>query len=97
MISHLQYADDTIVVCSGNEENIKVIKKLLRIFELLSGLIVNFDRSFLFGVKINSTVVRDKAVEFGYEVGTRSINYIGVKVDINHRNSEVWNSMIQRI
>lgn len=44
-VSHLQYADDTRFLCPGKLEYISVIKAILRNFELLSGLSVNFDKS----------------------------------------------------
>lgn len=97
VISHLQYTYDTIFVCSGKENNIKVIKQVLRLFELLSGLNVNFDKSCLFGVNISPAVVRAKANELGCEVGMGSINYLGVKVGVNHRKSDVWSPMIQKV
>lgn len=97
MISHLQDVDDTIFICSGNEGNIKVIKQLLRIFELLSGFKVNFDRSNLYGVNIDHVVLRNKASELGYEIRIGSINYLRVKVGVNHHNSFVWNGLLQRI
>lgn len=41
-ISHLQYADDTILACPKKTKNVKTIKYILRLFELTSGLKVNF-------------------------------------------------------
>ncbi|KAL6525382.1 hypothetical protein OROHE_015689 [Orobanche hederae] len=42
-ISHLQYADDTIFIIDGAEENARSIRGVLKVFELLSGLAVNYD------------------------------------------------------
>lgn len=36
VISHLQYVDDTLFTFEGNEENTRVIKWLLRNFEVIS-------------------------------------------------------------
>lgn len=41
-VSHLQYADDTVFVSSGKESNSWAMKWILRNFEILSGLKVNF-------------------------------------------------------
>ncbi|XP_015971011.1 uncharacterized protein LOC107494490 [Arachis duranensis] len=38
-LSHLQFADDTILFCPPEEETIKNYKRLLQCFELMSGLI----------------------------------------------------------
>lgn len=64
-ISHLQYSDDTIFIYSDKEENIKVIKRILRIFELVSGLKVNFDKSNLYGFNIEESVLRNNAADLG--------------------------------
>lgn len=46
-ISHLQYADDTILMAPASLANVLAIKSILRWFELLSGLKVNFHKSNL--------------------------------------------------
>nr|KYP41640.1 hypothetical protein KK1_036963 [Cajanus cajan] len=48
-ISLLQYADDTMFFGEANLKNIIIIKSILRCFELISGLKVNFSKS-RFGV-----------------------------------------------
>ncbi|KHN30789.1 LINE-1 reverse transcriptase like, partial [Glycine soja] len=44
-ISLLQYADDTIFFGETTMENVRVIKAILRTFELASGLKINFAKS----------------------------------------------------
>ena len=44
-ISILQYADDTIFFGEASMENVKAIKVILRSFELVSGLKINFAKS----------------------------------------------------
>lgn len=34
---YLQYADDTILACTGKIKNVKIIKYILRLFELILG------------------------------------------------------------
>lgn len=41
-ISHIQYANDTILVGEVSNSNVRAIKCILRNFELASGLKVNF-------------------------------------------------------
>ncbi|XP_028058827.1 uncharacterized protein LOC114262653 [Camellia sinensis] len=36
-ISHLQFADDTIIFCEGENEEVLNIKRVLRCFEVMSG------------------------------------------------------------
>nr|XP_025627922.1 uncharacterized protein LOC112721056 [Arachis hypogaea] len=46
-LSYLQFADDTILFCPPETETIVNYKRLLRCFELMSGLSINFDKSNL--------------------------------------------------
>ncbi|XP_028114475.1 uncharacterized protein LOC114312452 [Camellia sinensis] len=48
-ISHLQFADDTIIFCKGAKEEVLNIKRVLRCFEVMSGLKINFHKSFVYG------------------------------------------------
>jgi len=41
----LQFSNDTLFVCQPTNENILVIKSILRSFEIVSGLKVNFYKS----------------------------------------------------
>ena len=44
-INILQYADDTTFFGKTSMENVKAIKAILRTFELVSGLKINFAKS----------------------------------------------------
>jgi hypothetical protein len=50
-ISHIQYADDTIIMIDGSEKSILNLKTILYCFEWLSGLRINFHKSevYVFG------------------------------------------------
>lgn len=49
MVTHLQYADDTIFFGEARAENIVTLKSVLRCFEWFSGLKINFGKSSLMG------------------------------------------------
>lgn len=49
-VSHLLYADDTIFIGKESSSNIIAIRRILKNFELLSGLKVNFQKCNLMGV-----------------------------------------------
>ncbi|GJZ97378.1 RNA-directed DNA polymerase, eukaryota, reverse transcriptase zinc-binding domain protein [Tanacetum coccineum] len=58
-LSHMCFADDLLVLCTGNKESIEVIKKSLDEFSQVSGLIPNLGKSIIFFGSINE---RDKIV-----------------------------------
>jgi len=52
VISHLQYADDTLCIEKASVEILWTLKALLRGFEMASGLEVNFLKSCLIGINV---------------------------------------------
>ena len=44
-VNILQYADDTLFFGSASTDNIRVLKSVLRIFEIVSGLKINYAKS----------------------------------------------------
>ncbi|XP_016164085.1 uncharacterized protein LOC107606547 [Arachis ipaensis] len=49
-LSHLQFADDTILFCPQETETLVNYKRLLRCFEVMSDLSIKFDKSSLISV-----------------------------------------------
>jgi hypothetical protein len=45
LVSHLQFADDTLVLGEKSWANIRAMMAVLLLFELVSGLKVNFSKS----------------------------------------------------
>lgn len=52
-ISHLQFADDTILFRDVNEQNIKETKSIMRTFELVSGFKINYNKSTLIRLNVD--------------------------------------------
>ncbi|CAJ2638128.1 uncharacterized mitochondrial protein AtMg01250-like [Trifolium pratense] len=51
-ISHLQFADDTVLLGVKSWANVRTMRVVLVLFETMSGLKVNFNKSILVGVNI---------------------------------------------
>jgi len=58
-ISYLQYADDTLYIKEASIQNLWTLKALLRVFEMESGLEVNFYKNLLIGVKCFTEIYGD--------------------------------------
>ncbi|GKV35976.1 hypothetical protein SLEP1_g44163 [Rubroshorea leprosula] len=52
MVSHLMFTDDTIFFDEASEDNIWVVKCIMRTFELVSGLKINYGESQLMGIGV---------------------------------------------
>ena len=54
-LTHLQFANDTLIIGEKNWLNVRSMRAVLLIFEELSGLKVNFHKSMLIGVNISDS------------------------------------------
>lgn len=68
-ITHLQYADSTIIFCPPNLEYLSNIKKTLILFQLASVLQVNFHKRSLLGVNVNANQLKAFANHLLCKVG----------------------------
>ena len=50
----LQFVDDTLFMCEDSFDNIFAIKAILQCYEIVSGLKVNFHKSKLAGIGVDS-------------------------------------------
>ncbi|XP_028112042.1 uncharacterized protein LOC114310295 [Camellia sinensis] len=77
-LSHLQFADDTIIFCEANWEEIMAIKRILRCFELMSGLKINFHKSKVCGIGIEDDLVKAFAKMLNCLTQKLPLNYLGL-------------------
>jgi hypothetical protein len=61
VLSHLQFANDTLIFSSASLSSLQNVKRILLCFELISGLKVNFYKSSIIGVGIEDYVCRHSA------------------------------------
>lgn len=88
-VAVLQYADDTIICLEHDIDKAVNLKMLLYMFELMSGLKVNFQKSEILTVGGDDNVVNMYADLFRCEVGSFPIKYLGMPVSYtNLRNSD---------
>jgi hypothetical protein len=76
----MQYADDTVLCISHDSENALNLKLLLYLFELMSGLKINYQKSEIFLVGGDNNTAEFYSSLFGCQVGTFPMKYLGVPV-----------------
>ena len=76
-ISHFLFADDTLIFCMANEDQVIFLSWLLMWFEVISRLKVNLDKSELILVG-NVDNVEELASELGCKVGSLPSLYLGM-------------------
>lgn len=86
-ISHLQYADDTILLGAGNMNNAWAMRYILKNFKFLSGLKVNYNKCSLLGVNIQRDRLEAIASVLGCTVGEFPFSYLGIKMGTSQKKS----------
>lgn len=95
LITHLQFADDTIILCNKDRVEMENIKRILGCFQLMLGLQINFGKSSLCGVKIPIAEVNDLANIMGCKVECLPMKYLGLPLGANPTSLKTWKPVIE--
>ncbi|KAL2947351.1 hypothetical protein AAZX31_20G064500 [Glycine max] len=95
-INILQYADDTVFVGEASWDNILMLKSMLRGFEMVSGLRINYAKS-QFGVVDFQTNWAHEAAQF---LNCRQLDtpfhYLGMPIAVKASSRVVWEPLINK-
>jgi len=89
-VAILQYADDTIICIKDDVDMAKNLKLLLYLYELMSGLKINFGKSeviMIYGDNMKHSLY---AEIFNCQLGTFPIKYLGVPVSPSRLHVKDW-------
>ena len=75
----LQFADDTLFMCEDSFSNVFTMKVILRVFELASGLKVNFYKSKLAGLQVDKNTIEIYARTLNCDIMQIPFIYLGCK------------------
>eukprot|EP00268_Persea_americana_P008169 TRINITY_DN13144_c0_g1_i12.p1 TRINITY_DN13144_c0_g1~~TRINITY_DN13144_c0_g1_i12.p1 ORF type:complete len:489 (+),score=85.97 TRINITY_DN13144_c0_g1_i12:613-2079(+) len=96
-ISHLQFADDTLLFCNADEDQLRNVKAILFYFEAVSGLRVNFFKSELIGIKVNEDHLNRLANIFGCKAVTLPSTYLGLPLCGGTSTNSLWSPVLERM
>lgn len=80
ILTHLQFADDTIIFSLPDLEALGNIQKTLILFQLTSGLQINFHKSEILGVNTSQSWIKEAARRLYSRVGNFPIKYPGLPI-----------------
>nr|XP_025674239.1 uncharacterized protein LOC112774162 [Arachis hypogaea] len=96
-LSHLQFADDTILLCPPDEETVRNYKRLLRCFEMMSSLSINFEKSNLIPVNCRPEWVTRMCQLLGCQETALPVRYLGISLGANPRLVKTWKPIIDKV
>ena len=90
------YANDTIFFGTATWENIRAIKVMLRSFELVSRLKINFAKSRFGAIGETEQWILNAATFLNCKVLLLPFSYLGIPIGANPRRSETWDSVVKK-
>jgi hypothetical protein len=80
-VTHLQYADDTLILVQNDPIDLMNLKFLLLCFESMSGLKINFAKSEAFVIGADEEEQRSAAFMLNCKLGKLPMTYLGLPID----------------
>ncbi|RVW76692.1 Transposon TX1 uncharacterized 149 kDa protein [Vitis vinifera] len=95
-VSHLLFADDTIIFCEARKEYLTSLSWILAWFEAASRLRINLTKSELIPIG-EVEEVEEMAVELGCKVGALPSVYLGLPLGAHHKAISMWDGVEERM
>jgi hypothetical protein len=89
-VAILQYADDTVLCVEHDPEKALNLKLLLYMFELMSGLKINYQKSESLCVGGDDNILMTYADIFNSQIGHFPMKYLGVPVSYSSLRGVDW-------
>ena len=95
-VSHLLFADDTLVFCDADSTHITALRGILSRFEEMSGLKINLGKSEL--VPVGDVSNLHELVEIlCCRESTLPLKYLGLPLGASYKDKTIWNPILEKI
>ncbi|XP_026450743.1 uncharacterized protein LOC113350850 [Papaver somniferum] len=95
VISHLKFADDTLIFIDEEVEHVKILIILLISFEMLTGLKINFAKSQIYGVGFAGDLAVFSSI-LGCYSGCLPTTYLGLPLGDRCGGVAKWDKIIEK-
>lgn len=92
-LTHLQYADDTVLMLQYDPSNLRNIRMILSCYEAMSGMKINYEKSKIFSVGLSALEQNFAAKALGCKIGEFPMEYLGMPVS-SHKISKAQLSYV---
>ena len=94
-VSHLLFADDTILFCDAEVEQVLHVQLKLLGFQVVIGLKVNVTKSEIVPIgEVNN--VHAFVEILGCRVGALPMTYLGMPLGVSHKSPSIWNPILEK-
>lgn len=81
--------------CDANREQLRILRVIFILFEAISGLHINWNKSFLYPVNVVSDLP-SLAGTLGGRIGDLPTTYLGMPLGAKSRSIGIWNGVIEK-
>ncbi|XP_041025319.1 uncharacterized protein LOC121265696 [Juglans microcarpa x Juglans regia] len=85
IVSHILFADDTLIFCDPDLDQIRSLRALLLCFEAISGLKVNLSKSEIVPIGLVNNL-NEEAALLGCKVSSLPMKYLGLPLGAPHKS-----------
>lgn len=94
-VSHILYADDTLLFCNADATEVDYLRCVLLCFEGISGLKVNLGKLEMIPIGAVDDI-DDLAQILGCKVALLLTVYLGLPLGSSFKSSSAWDSVVER-
>ena len=96
MISHLLFADDTLIFCEADPEHLTHLRHILLWFKATLGLRINLGKSEL--IQVGDVTHLEMLVDMlGCKTSTLPMNYLGLPLGASFKMQSIWNPIVEKM
>lgn len=97
-ISHLFFADDTLIFCEASSQKLENVRRILEVYGKASGQLINYGKSCCFFSKNTPVDKRDSLSNIlGIRRDVNLGNYLGLPTDLSHTRYKVFSYIKERL
>uniref|UniRef100_A0A2N9GD12 Reverse transcriptase zinc-binding domain-containing protein n=1 Tax=Fagus sylvatica TaxID=28930 RepID=A0A2N9GD12_FAGSY len=96
MVSHLLFADDTLIFCGADLEQISNLRYVFTWFEAVSGLKINFSKFEIVPVG-DVPHIGDLVQILGCKQSGLPMHYLGLPLGATFKETTIWNPVLERV
>ncbi|CAL5432957.1 unnamed protein product [Camellia sinensis] len=96
-LTHLQFADDSLLFCDADLSEVLNLKRILRCFEVASGLKINYHKSVLCGIGISGSALPEFAGLLNCKTQNLPIKYLGLPLGANPKRKNTWKPVVDKV
>ncbi|XP_026451942.1 uncharacterized protein LOC113352325 [Papaver somniferum] len=96
IISHLQFANDTLIFLDASVEEVSKLFIILEVFEYITGMKLNLDKSTMISVGAEA-VIEAFSKELGCKTEKLPFKYLGMPIGEHWHSTTVWEYVLTRM